>query len=864
MEIRNNNQAIEKKLAKVYYKKNWQRNRILVLAIAMSIFLLYAVFSIADGKLRSDYLIDVRGMGTVAAVSLENGSANQYKQMKELSYLADVGIKKTVMSGKYQNAWSGNVVYIDNIVYEKMLKPAVTDIYGSYPTKENEIMFPVRCFEQFGMGEPELGAQIVLELELSNGEIEPYCFVISGYYTDYVDAAINIPEVFVSKAFMEARQISMFPADKIMATQKSLEESESMVMQLYWDITMEYDSQQVFCENPMVMQSVEGVFGSISIMVGCGIIVILCAFMLIYNVVSISMTKDIQEYGLLKVLGTTNVQLKRIAYRQNTRNIVSGSIIGGMTSVVMVKVVLNSILQDLFMQGLGKSDVNGFYPEYLIFIILLISFVAFVATGLALRRVLKWNAIHSVKYVDTNVSYHRKIRKSTGSMSLSKLAWRNVTRSKKKLVISVISLLLAGTTAMGAAVIMRGTDTTNKIEKYPDFQFGILAGIFRYTDKVPTEFHDDTQILSPEVVNIIRNMDGIETETIEIVRGSYACINFEQNEALSPRKESIGKADLGVQFATIQIVDEDYVLELEEYAKKYNLDVDTESLKNGTGCILLHHNEMSQILNEKVKDILGKPIHFYSLDVYGDKANAVSYGKGSLECAGYMDMTAKYFPELQMTSIGNNINYFIMTKEAFQKLRFTEKVFDMSFDTKEDAQVDVNQKLSQIIQQENVKWREMGTDTFYLRTSYTILLAEQNRIHMSNTILSVLVIVIFVIGVMNFANTLATNHEVRKKEIAIMESIGLTSKQKKQMIFMEGIFYWLMILVGLLSLGSVVIWILGKAIAEKLLYFKFVYPWKLLFVLAVVLLVINMVLVWRMYSRDKYGSLRERLGKSEK
>ncbi len=860
VEIRNNNEAIERKLAKVYYKKNWQRNRILVMAIAMSIFLLYAVFSIAYGKLRSDYLIDVRGMGTAANVSLENGSVSQYEQMKELPYLSDVGVKKTVITGKYQDTWIGNLVYIDDTVYEKMLKPAVTDIYGFYPTKANEIMFPVRFFEQMGLGEPEIGMAILMELEFLNGEKENYSFVVSGYYTDYIDISISTPEVFVSKAFMETRQISTFPADKIMAVQGALEEGENMERQLYWDITMEYDSQQVFCENPMVKQSVEGLFGSMSIMLGCGAIVILCAFMLIYNVVSISMEKDIQEYGLLKVLGTTNVQLKRIAYRQNTRNIVCGSVVGGITSVVLVKVFLNSVLQDLFMQGLGKSDVNGFYPKYLIATIMLISLIAYLATGLALHRVLKWNAISSVKYVETNVSYNRKSIKSTGSMSLSRLAWRNITRSKKRLVISIISLLLAGTTAMGAAVIMRGTDITNKIENYPDFQLGILAGIFRYTDKVPTEFNDDTQILSPEVVDIILEMDGVEKETIEITRGSYACINFEQDEALYPRKESIGNTELGVAFATLQVVDEAYVLELEDYVKKYNLDVDIESLKNGTGCILLHYNEMSQILNEKAKDVLNMPIHFYSLDAYGDKTNIVSYENSSLECAGYLDVTDKYFPELQTTSMGNHINYFIMTKEAFQKLGFSEKIFDMSFDVQEDYQVVVNQKLSQIIQQENIKWREIGTDTFYLSTRYTLLLEEQNRIRMSSIMLSVLVMVIFAIGIMNFANTLAMNHVVRKKDIAIMECMGLTSKQKKQMIFIEGFVYWAIIFVGLLSLGSVAVWILGEVIKQKLLYFKFIYPWRLIFVLAVVMFLINLVLVWRMYCRDKKGTLRERLG----
>ena len=97
MEVRNNNKAVETELAKVYYKKNSRRNEILVLSIAMSLFLLYAAFSIASGKIRADYLIDIRGMGTLATISLENGSEEQFNQMKSLPYISEVGLKKTLI-----------------------------------------------------------------------------------------------------------------------------------------------------------------------------------------------------------------------------------------------------------------------------------------------------------------------------------------------------------------------------------------------------------------------------------------------------------------------------------------------------------------------------------------------------------------------------------------------------------------------------------------------------------------------------------------------------------------------------------------------------------------------------------------------
>ena len=187
--------------------------------------------------------------------------------------------------------------------------------------------------------------------------------------------------------------------------------------------------------------------------------------------------------------------------------------------------------------------------------------------------------------------------------------------------------------------------------------------------------------------------------TINNVTGSYALINFDEDEALQPRKNSIDVSADKLAFATIQVVDESYVEELEEYVDKYDLSVDTDSLKNGMGCVLLHYHEMSQVLDDQAKDVIGMPIHFYSLQAYDNSGNLDMYKKAPLECAGYIDCTAKYFPKLSTTSMGNNINYFIMTEKAFQKLEFPKKVFDVSFYTEEGQEQFVNQNFHRLFKE---------------------------------------------------------------------------------------------------------------------------------------------------------------------
>lgn len=861
MEIHNNNRAVEKELATAYYKKDRQKNTIMSIAIGMSVLLLYAAFAIADGKVRSDYLTDIRGMGTTANVSLQNGSKKQYEQMQKLSYLDAVGIEKEAMNVYTADGIRQELVYVDETAFDKMLSPAYTDICGEYPENVDEIMASETVLEQYGITDPKIGQDVDMELEMPDGTKVKRQFKVSGFYRDYIDISINVPRIYVSEAFLQESDISLFPADKIIARQGTVESGAQIEQWVYSDIDMEYDSQQVYGENPMIMQKINGTFGSLPVAVSCAVIVVLCAFMLIYNVSSIAMARDIRQYGMLKVIGTTNKQLKRIAFRNNMKNTLRGICVGAAVGGIAVKIFVPYVLQVLYMRGLGKSDVTGFYAGYMIFSAFIVFITSFIAESAAVRQVTKKSAIEAIRYTvaDKTISKRNKqkiSRKTNDSISLSGIAWRNVTRSKRKLAVSMISILIGMIMALGSNVIMTGTDITNELEQNPDFEVGILTGVFRYPDKIPQKINDDTPVMTDEMIDDILSIDGIAADTIDKTCGSYAVIRTDQDEALAPRLESIGEDAGTSSFATLQIVDAVYVERLAQYVKAEKLTADIDAFRRGEGCILLHHHEMSQILQQKADDEIGNPIHFYSLEAsanskfdYLDQQNIQDYGKGSLNCCGYLDFTDENFPKLQTTSMGNNINYFIMTKKAFNKLGFSEKTFDISFDSVKNKDTGINQKLSQIVQNENEKSADM--DTYYLNANYLLLDSEQSRINTARLMLGALAFVISMIGMMNYANTLISEYASRKCELAVMQSIGLDRRQLWKMVFLEGCFYSIIAIIGLILAGSPAICGLGAAIRKKLVYFKFIYPWKLLIVLSIMLFIINLIIAVVMYRKSQ-------------
>ena len=146
--------------------------------------------------------------------------------------------------------------------------------------------------------------------------------------------------------------------------------------------------QQFIGQNTLVRQSIEDLFGSYLVMVCCILIVIISAFLLIYNVVNISVRREIRQYGLLKTMGCSLKQLKKVVSLQTKTMIFRGIIIGGTLGVWLVGILLRGTLEKLFLKGKGEADiVSAVYWGYLILAIGIVSLTTIFATNLAVKKI---------------------------------------------------------------------------------------------------------------------------------------------------------------------------------------------------------------------------------------------------------------------------------------------------------------------------------------------------------------------------------------------------------------------------------------------------------------------------------------------
>ena len=64
--------------------------------------------------------------------------------------------------------------------------------------------------------------------------------------------------------------------------------------------------------------------------------------------------------------------------------------------------------------------------------------------------------------------------------------------------------------------------------------------------------------------------------------------------------------------------------------------------------------------------------------------------------------------------------------------------------------------------------------------------------------------ILLFIGIMNFINTMSVSVTVRRHELAVLESVGMTKQQIRKMLAYEGVWYWIIPYILILSLGTAI------------------------------------------------------------
>ncbi len=864
--MRNNNQEIAALLARESYNSNKSRNRILTAAVALTVMMLFGVFSLAVGKLETDILLYMRNSGTAASTTLERGSKEQQEEIEALPYIKAVG--SSVYIGNTED-YSCEV--LDETGWEKMTAPAYSDIHGEYPQKTEEIMLPVRAMEAIGIHEPELGMEIPAGINLPGGEKLEKTFILSGYYTDYRDPAIYRPAGYFSQEFLQGLTMEKEENTTLLIQQKDNIDDEAIEDMLYQDVEMRDDSQQFFGGISFYRQSVYDLAGGFDTAVLMAGLILFGAAMLLYNVMYISLSRDIRQYGLLKTMGTTKKQLRSIVLRQTGRILAGGCVLGGAAGILITVTVIPRLLTGMYLQGRGEaSAMIAFRPWILVLAVVFGGLVTLLSSLWAMNRVVKMSPVEAVKYTGQKEPHPEKagirkckktgvdrnpkksaVEKSWGySGGIPAMAWRNLFRFKRRFILTLLSLGLGILISLGAVVLSVGTDQTNKInQRRPDFQIDCHMNA-----NIVEEYPADMVFFSPKLRDEIISLNGvIDNDT---AWGGYGKVNLRE-EALQVYTADMEdrNRDYGV---VIQVVSDQWLEDLEKLKEEKGLYVDPESVRQGEGLILFHAHLLSRIQEEKGREDMGK--EFQITDMAGEHSTVMKF-------AGYLDSYEKGLERMATTWNGGGIFYFLISEKGFQKLGLTEQIFRLDLEVEEEQEPLLKAELAGIVSQYNRERGNMAQGTELMMSSDMLTLnaksdelaAERDYITSSRIVMGALCTLLLMMGIANYFNVTMTSLAMRRRELAVLESLGLTRRQLRKMLLLEGIFTALLVTLGVVTIGSFLLWAEGILIKQRLAYFVFQYPALLLVLCLGLLFFLCGALPLSMYRKTEKQPVVERL-----
>lgn len=123
--------------------------------------------------------------------------------------------------------------------------------------------------------------------------------------------------------------------------------------------------------------------------------------------------------------------------------------------------------------------------------------------------------------------------------------------------------------------------------------------------------------------------------------------------------------------------------------------------------------------------------------------------------------------------------------------------------------------------------------------------------------------VIAIIGVLNFINSIVTGIIARKREFAILCSIGMTQRQLKRMLVEEGLYYVLISGVISLILGTVLSWAIMTALNNVIMFFAYRPNFLAYLIMLPLLAVLAVIVPFAAYRRTQKESIVQRLRDTE-
>ena len=836
MNVRN-----RKCIRKLSFRTLWasrKRNLIAILAIVLTTLLFTSLFTIALSINRTYEMYTFRQIG-----GYPHGS---YKQVTDKEIAAISSHRKIQAVGERTN-----IGYIGTGVFAKV--PAevsfmdknctqwsfASPIEGHIPRSGKEITMDTNALALLGI-EPELGAEVTLTFTVGDQYQYAYdktdTFTLVGWW-EYDDIMpvhyINISEEYADFVEAEGRTNGLqdFRTDLNVMLHSEMN-IEGQMAQVIEELELPWETEQqcyrigvnwgYTSANVKATADASTVIAILAFLM----LVIFTGFLIIYNIFQISVTGDIRFYGLLKTIGVTPRQLKRIIRQQALLMCIVGIPVG-MILGYGVGVALMPTIMEQSSFGAASTMISS---SPMIFAISAVFSLITVLLSCAKpgKMAAKVSPVEAAKYVENTA--HKKKKRTTRGAKIHQMAFANLGRNKRKTALVMVSLALAVVLLNILVTFTGGFDMEKYLSKKSCADFIVSStGYFR------DAFHSETFITEEQIAQIQEN-------TTQSLSGSgykvTGTLGWMTEDAWRMDRARIGspdtverdlaqayrRGDLVGPTALIEGLDEplfekltvvegnlaplfrseEKAIAMVVYTDDYG-NVSTPDYYPPVGSTqTITYVEETMYIDSRTGEEMNENTPMEYIQSHITKSHDIDY----TICA-YVTLPTPM--SYRYTTIGYRFVLPVdrLAEESGREVIPMFWLFDTPDLSSEEAAENYLAKLtedplSELMYESKAKMR----DEFYSFQTMFLLLG------------GLLCAIITLIGILNFINAIMTGILSRRREFAVLQAAGMINKQLKTMLIYEGLFYALGSSLAALILSILLNPLMGKMLESMFWFFS--------------------------------------------
>lgn len=670
---------------------------------------------------------------------------------------------------------------------------------GRLPERMEEIAVSTLVLEELRLPK-ELGITIPMTIDV-DGEILEREFTLCGFWKG---DGINMAQLaWVSKAF----------ADKYVPTPEVNFHRQEEGMKYGGYLQVDFNFQNSFDIEGKMTAFLDRTYGAelrpdfgvnwayafhsesidVSTVVGLATLVLLiflAGYLIIYNIFRLNVAANIHKYGLLKTIGMTPKQVGQVVRIQAGVYAVIGIPIGLLIGTILGKILYLYIRPSLNLAG---NDFKGVGPKDMLAFGLIAAVFSFLTVLLSANTPAhlagKASPMEALRYNETKLPT-KKTEKKSRKVSTFSIARSNMARSRIKTVIVVLSLTLSLVILNVLATGLRGLDMDKMLQH-------LMVGDFEILSHQPSGFGGDSRIRQEDVA-LIQQLDGIkECNLVYCDDNVDICLSKEGLERAQKLLDEYGNAEKYESLLKSENIS--YTKELDVYISLRNLAKGTPYFDAGRirGDLyavspgLLAHMQVIEGTLDAERFATGNYVLVYTSCIgleaeHGEDqlckaGEKITIKKGDIE-KEYEVMAVCDIPYALSTKKYTSVYcHLILPEGEFCEFTDQTNVFNISITAEEGKLESLERGLEALTTQTG--------DGFALKTKQGYLEEFRGLRQMFTVVGGALTIILAVIGILNFVNTVVTGMISRKKEFVVMQAVGMTGRQMKEMLIFEGLAY---------------------------------------------------------------------------